>query len=180
MPDAAPQAELAELERPGFLTPPHLRSDPMDPTTTTMADSPPASPEASRPAASDPAPGPASTRSSASPTDRLADRSAVATGLAEAVVGLLTVAYGLAYLLATRRYDGRQLRPPTEQQYEAVAKPLGRIGARHLSIELAPAVARSILDASQAAGGVMRYVQAGPLLEQPPAPLTSPPGEEAG
>jgi len=170
---------LPELARPGFRTPPHLRSDPLDPTATVTEGPPPASPEPSpsgagpgRPEPSGPPASPASTRTSASPTDR----GEIAAAMGKALVGLLTIAVAIATWL-TQRPDGRRLRQPTRDDYHAVTKPLGRIGARHVPVDVAPAVVKSLLDAGEAAGGVSLYLTTGPLLEQPPA-APGPPAEE--
>jgi hypothetical protein len=112
---------------------------------------------------------PRRTTTGASSAASFRTEAAVAEGMAKALVGVLTLGFGIAWFL-TRR-PGRTFRQPTTNDVDAMAKPLGRVGARHVPIDLAPAVAQSIVDASEAGGALLAYLQRGPLIEhEPPTP----------
>lgn len=77
------------------------------------------------------------------------------------VVGLLAVVVGVA-TLAIRWTRGRALRPPTDGQAEGIARPLARLGLRHLPAEIFNA---DLVDALTAATAVTGYLTDGPLTE---------------
>jgi hypothetical protein len=173
-PEATEAPELAAA-LPRFAS---LPSDPL-PETATVHDPNgamgPAASDLPTPSPSD-HPEPIGPRSSAGPARTLtSSRTEVAAGMATALAGLLTLLSGLAWWLS-RRPDGRQLRSPTPDDIAGVAKPLGRIGARHVPVEIAPAAVKSIMDGSEAAGAALAYLQRGPLLEHETKPT---PPEEA-
>lgn len=160
-----PSQQPLELPRGGFRPPSHqLVGEESAPATQEPPAPGPSVDEL--PAASVP------TRASSATSSR-GDRSAIARNMATAVSGALVCAYGLVWWL-TRRRDGSGLREPTDDDYDAVSEPIGRIVARHVPVELAPAVVQSIADGSQAAGGVTRYLKRGPLLERPPQSTSTP------
>lgn len=81
---------------------------------------------------------------------------------AELLAGIIAVvAVGVAFVVRWRLKAN--LREPTEKQAEEIAKPLARIGLRHVpAAKLNP----DLLDATQAAAAFGKYLKAGPLLER--------------
>lgn len=93
----------------------------------------------------------------------------ITEGMTEAVVGLLAAGRLLAQLLLRGR--GREPWPMTYEDQEAIAAPIGRIGARHLPVDLAPTVVLTIRDSAQCIGAVSRWIDsAAPRRRAAPAP----------
>jgi hypothetical protein len=79
----------------------------------------------------------------------------------EVIAGLIGIACLWAYTLFGRRgYDFRQ---PTEPQIGDVARPLGKLVARHLPTDV---IGPDLIDITHAAAGAHRYVIAGPLVQR--------------
>lgn len=82
--------------------------------------------------------------------------------MGRAVTGLLGMLY-LAGRVGLRLVNRRlELRAPTPAEYAAVGTPVGRILARHVPMDLAPDLILDIMDASEAAGGVVAYLDGSP------------------
>jgi hypothetical protein len=96
----------------------------------------------------------------------LISRGEIAREMGGALTGLLVIAFAAAVWLG-RAADGRSLREPTEDDYEAFSVPLGRIGARHIPLDLAPAAVLDLKDAAASAGALTKYLKRGPLREAP-------------
>lgn len=77
--------------------------------------------------------------------------------MAEALVGMLALGVAVARLAARRR--GITVRDMTEGERKAIAEPLGRIGGRHLDLDVGPTVVKDIADVALAAGGVTNYLE---------------------
>lgn len=157
--------EAVTLTRPGFRQPASLQPDPLDPAATSL--SPPAEADDAGEESGPPkGPGTASIPSSGgSSLGEPRSRDVVSGELALAVAGVLVVVAGVARLFVRWRLPGRRLRAPAPSDYDAVGRPLGRIFGRHLPIDVAPGVARSLWDGAQATGAFMGYVERGPVIE---------------
>ena len=139
-------------------------TDDQDPTTATPPDAPPSSspPPATDSPESSPAPPPVL---SPEPRARTRTSSAGDPKVAyEIVAGLIAIGCLWAYTLLGRR--GLHFRQPTESQVDDVARPLGKIIARHLPTDV---IGPDLIDITQAAGGAHRYVIGGPLVSRIPA-----------
>ncbi|HET6215339.1 MAG TPA: hypothetical protein VFE14_20910 [Micromonosporaceae bacterium] len=143
---------------PGFLTPAHLRSDPLPatdhPVTTPQSPDLPPEPHTPRPA-------PDATRTPTSDTTgdggpKPPDAKTTAK-LVAGLIGLVVV--GAAALIAHRR--GRELRQPTGEQLDDIAAPIARIALRHVPAGLLSA---DLADAMLAASATGAYLSDGPLL----------------
>jgi hypothetical protein len=92
-----------------------------------------------------------------------------------AAVALLAMGAGLVVRFRTK--GQRRLRQPTDDQRKAVAKPLGSILARRVSL-LRGQNAADLIDALTAIAGVGTWIEDGPLTEDAPGrPIPTP--EEA-
>lgn len=159
----APLPAAVELERPRFHNP---RADPLEPGPTPAVEIPSPSPSVSGDADGHPE---TTTRARASSAGSSpGSRGAIVEDLGDAAYGALVIVFGLAWIAHRwlRRDPGRQLREPTEHDYQAISAPLGRIAARHLPIDVAPSVALSIKDGAASVGAARRYAASGPLLER--------------
>jgi hypothetical protein len=159
------------MTRTRFAGPPP--PDPLDPAVTTVEPASPPSPpaEGSRgPAAgATAAAGTGTSTSSSAPAGSRRDD--VAKGMARALVGLLVFPVLAARFLLRRR--GVEVIDPTRDQREAIAAPLGRIGARHVPVELAPTVVHDLFDVGELAGAVTEYLDGAVLVRHaggPPHP----------
>ena len=96
--------------------------------------------------------------------------------LAQAIAGVLAVLTAFAAWLV-RRSSAKawDLREPEEEELEKVAKPLARIGERHVGTAL---LTPDLVDSIAAASGVAAYVRTDPLYRLTPDPPASPTGPD--
>ena len=135
--------------------------DLLDPAVTTL--SPPEPPGPGAAAAGEPdrgaarSAGTAGTSSSTSEPRRPRPVDAqVVEAMATAVVGVLAFGMLGARLLLRRR--GVEVRPMSPADKEAIAEPLGRIGARHVPLGLAPDWVKDFADLGETAGAFSNYL----------------------
>lgn len=91
----------------------------------------------------------------------------------EVIAGLLALACGYAAWFFGRRR--RSFRQPTGAQIDNIAVPLGNLAARHLPTEF---ISKDLVDATNAAGAVHRYLIDGPLVTRDNEPLPAQVGDQ--
>jgi hypothetical protein len=143
------------VSRTRFRAPVAAQLDPLDPATTTLTE--PAAPAGGEPA--EPGrvePKPADTQRSTT-SSKPRSRDEVAEGIAAALATVLIVSAAGARLLLRRR--GLDVRKPTKREQKAIVEPLSRIGARHVTVDMAPDVIKSLWDAAEAFGEITNYLE---------------------
>lgn len=133
-------------------------TDGQDPTTATPPNAPTLSP-APTPDSPEISPAPPPVLNPARPVRTPTSSAGDPKVAYEVVAGLIAIGCLWAYTLFGRR--GLHFRQPTESQVDDVARPLGKLIARHLPTDV---IGPDLIDITHAAGGAHRYVIDGPLL----------------
>lgn len=132
-----PEAEPLEAELPGWSSPTHPKLDPLDPSTTTVTDLPPAltqTPQFGDPPLDD-LDHEAPTEQTNPRPERTSPRSAGDPTIASAAAGLFALAASVVALVLNAtvgRGSGAYLMHPEEA--DAIGGPLGRIASRRVAI----------------------------------------------
>lgn len=152
---------MVEAERPRFHQPTRRATPSPGPESPESPEGSPSPSQSGLGEPADPEPSGATPPGRSTTGSTPPDPAKLATAMGEAIVGLLVALVGLGHWVA--KWRRRELREPTEDEYDAVARPLGRIVARHVRIELAPRLVLSIVDGARAAGAANAYLLTGPI-----------------